>query len=273
MAALRFAVKVPAFPSLLLLTILVIASTAPFPASAADTLEPFDVGATDFEFYAGAAGLGNDKYESSVFGEFALGYGLTERLSGYVAGSAVGNEYFRQGEGSLAFGLYGTPLDTDHVDLDLILDLGISGAGLTDFGVTPGVELNFDLAPDLALWGVYLLIEEAIGGRDASVPDDPATPNQDESELRFERNFDTLLTLGTYWTAAEGHQLLLQFDSAIHHTPEAGQERFEIGGAALGYNVAVHEAVELINEIGFDVPQEGEKFNVGLSTGVLVTMP
>ena len=79
-------------------------------------------------------------------------------------------------------GIFGTPVDSDHFDLDLFLDASFSP---DEFGLTPALELNFDLAPDLEVWGVYIRVEEGFSGRDESTEDDPATVAVDESETKF----------------------------------------------------------------------------------------
>ena len=250
-------------------TMLLLACMFPVQAAyAADTTETFDVGATDFEFCLGFDGLGLDKYEKTVSGEALLGYGFMDGFSGYLAASGESNEYFGDG-GGLSFGVFGTPLDTEHIDLDLFLDAGV---GSDEFGVTPALELNFDRAPDLELWGVYLRVEEGLAGRDESVDDDPTTA-ADESETKFVLAPATGLTFGTYWTVAPEHQLLLEYDMSLANNPGDDEDTLEIGGVALGYNVVLSESIELINQVYFDLPQSEEDFAFGFGFGIIVTMP
>jgi hypothetical protein len=236
----------------------------------ADTCEVFDVGATDFEFYLGYDGIGLDKYEGALSGEVVAGYGFMDGFSGYISAAGESNEYFTTGSGGLAFGIFGTVVDTDHFDLDLFLNVGFTAE---EFGLTPALELNFDLEPDLALWGIYLRVEQALAGRDESTEDDPATAGVDESRTKYTFASTTGLTVGTYYTVAENHQLLLEFDMAFANNPAAGEDTTELGRVALGYNVMLTDAIEMINQVSFDIPQSGEDFAMGVSTGIIVTMP
>ncbi len=253
-------------------SLLLAAFTLVYPhfAQAVDTTEPFDVGATDVEFYLGAEGLGKGDYEKTLFSEMVLGYGLMDNFSAYFGVSAQSNEALGDGSGSLGFGIYGTPLDTDHVDLDLFLDNSIASG---EFALTPSLELNVDLRPERSLWGIYLRLGEVLTGRDTSVEDDPETLRIDESETRFELAPVTEMTWGTYWTITEAHQLLLEYDMAFAHNHDDGEQTVEIGGLALGYNVTLGDAVEMINQVNVDLPQSGEKLSAGISTGIIVTLP
>ena len=260
---LRFA----RFLCLLLLLVSVLSSRAVF---AADTVETFDVGATDVDFYVGVDGLGNERYEKTLYTDMMLGYGLIPGFSAYFGAAGESNECFGDGSGNLYFGVYGTPLDSDHVDLDLFLGSDIAPGA---FSLMPSLELNFDLEPDLALWGVYVRLGEVLTGRDTSLPDDEETVRVDESRTRFQFAPVTELTFGTYWTVAEGHQLLLEYDMAFAHRPDEGERGAEIGGLALGYNVALGDAIEMINHLALDLPQGGENLSVGIGTGIIVTLP
>lgn len=242
-------------------------------AQAADTIEVYDVGATDFEWYAGLDGINLDKYEKVVYSELALGYGLLPALSGYAAMAMESDEYLTYGAGSFGFGLIGAPVDTDHFDLDLYLDTNLGGETFNEMAVTPGLEVNFDLLPDMGLWGVYGRVEEVLQGRDESTPDDPATTDVDETETKHELAPQTHYVAGTYVTLAERHQILMEWDSAINHNPVDNDERNVIGGLAAGYNVLLTDNLELVNQAYFDFPQNDEDFAWGLSVGLVVTLP
>lgn len=239
-------------------------------AQAADTIETFDVGATDLEFYSGYDGIGLDKYDGVVAGELVLGLGLIDGLSATLGVSAEANERLGAGAGAVGFGLFGTPVDTDHFDLDLSWGMEISGS---DFSLAPGIEMNFDLKPDLALWGMYVRINPTLTGRDESSEDDPATLAVDESKPKFAFAPGMGMTLGTYWTIAEKHQLLLEADTTLLFDPADDERTFDFGGVALGYNVMVHPSVELITQVYLDIPQEDDKFSVGVMGGIVVTLP
>jgi len=243
-------------------------------ARAADTTETYGLGASDFELYLGLDGVGLGKNEKTVWGRTLLGFGIVERFSGYITMSAEGNERLSAGTGGAAFGVFGTPVDTDHFDLDLFLGAGF---GDGEMSVKPALELNLDARPDLALCGLYLRAEEALTGRDDSIADNPDTVDVNESRERNAFAATTVLTVGGYFTIAEIHQILLEYDMAFHHggddLPEGGPEVVERGGVALGYNVRVTKSIELLTQVSVDVPNDGGDLAAGFLVGLIATMP
>ncbi|MBN2717929.1 MAG: hypothetical protein JXX14_18920, partial [Deltaproteobacteria bacterium] len=119
---------------------------------AADTVEPFGLGATDFELYTGVEGMGMGKYDRCVFGDIVLGYGILNRLSGYVGTTLAANGHWAGGSQVFAIGVYGNVLDTPHVDVDLFWSISL-GAG--EFAVTPALELNLDSDAEMRGFGAY----------------------------------------------------------------------------------------------------------------------
>ncbi len=257
---------------------------------AADTTETFDPGASDFEFYAGVDGIGKGKYEKTVSAEALLGYGLMERFSGYLAAGGEANERFGDGAGWVGLGIFGTPVDTDHFDLDLMLDAGF---GASDFSLAPSLELNIDLDPEMRTWGMYVRVSENFMGRDETPDAEPgeidcesvydtqsggrtivcAQQPDETADPKFELAPVTGVTVGTYYTISEKHQLLLEYDMAFANNPAKDEEDTEIGGVALGYNVVLSDSIEMINQLFFDIPQDGEDFSLGISLGIVATMP
>lgn len=236
---------------------------------AVDTVEPFAKGASDVELYFSGDGFGRPSSETSVGSSFQLGYGLTDRLSAYLNGAASSDTFFRGGDRALRLGLYGTVIDTRFFDLDLFLDFRLMGNSLAAAGVAQGFEMNLDLGD----FGLFASVWEVVSGRDRSTGS--ATPGLSDTvnaSAAAERVFDTELGIGAYWNIADGHQLLAFYDSSVHHTPETGQRRSEVGAVRLGYNVVVHEGIELINEVSCDIPQGDEKTAFGVSSGILVTL-
>ena len=237
-------------------------------ARAVDTLETFEVGATDLDFYQGFDGIGRQKGERSVFGELMLGYGLVDGLSAYLGASLEGNDQLARGAASLYLGIYGTPLDTDHVDLDVLMDVSSGGEGFRELQITPGMELNFDLVPDLALWGIFMRAGLPLHSRETA-------PAAGGAEARHELVVPLEVSLGTYFTPREGHQLLLEADAVFHADPAAGEEAVDVGGVALGYNACLSRdcAIELVNQVYLDVPQGAEPLAMGVMTGFVATLP
>jgi hypothetical protein len=239
---------------------------------AADTTETFGIGASDFELYLGFDGAGLGKYEKTVSAAALVGFGFMDRFSGYVTAFAEGNEYFSEGGGGAGFGIFGTPVDTNHFDLDLFLD---SGFGEGEMHIAPAVELNLDAKPDLGLCGLYLRAAEVLEGRDDSVEDDPAT-DTDETHEKHTFAPTTSLTVGAYVTIAEIHQILVEYDVGFHHglndAPEGKPKVVEHGGVALGYNVVVSEHFEIISQVSVDIPNDGEKVAAGFMVGMIASM-
>jgi hypothetical protein len=231
-------------------------------ARAADTVETWDVGATDVDFYLGFDGIGRARYERSVYGDMMLGYGLVDRLSAYVGTTLSGIELFSDGSADLYVGIFGTPLDTDHFDLDFFLDVGAGGPEFSAFTVTPAIEVNVDIEPDRALLGMYGCVGVPLFGRPTE--DDP-------TEHVFVA--DVVTTVGTYLTILEHHQLLLEYDMLFRTRLAEGEDTVEVGGVALGYNVVAHDAIELINQVYLDIPRSGEPVAVGFMVGFIATLP
>ena len=238
----------------------------PSSARAADTLEPFGIGATDVDFYVGYEGVGQRNLsDQGLFGELMLGYGLLERLSAFVGTNLQGAATFTDGSANLYLGIYGTPLDTKHVDLDLILTVGGGGAGFREFSLLPGFELNFNLDPDMKSWGMYLKGGVLLQG---TAEEDPVAA---DAPCRF--SYELLGVLGMYYTIAKKHQLLLEADLTFRPEPCDDARRVELGGVALGYNVTLSDRIELINQVFLDIPQPGERFAAGFMFGFIVTLP
>jgi hypothetical protein len=238
-------------------------------ALGADTIETWGIGATNIEYYLGLDGLGLESRERTVSSAVVLGYGIVDGFSGYFGASLQSDDRFGQGMGALSLGIFGTPVDTRHFDMDLILDSGISGPGLSEFSLTPGIEFNVDSRPDLAIWGFYLRAGipiyggSAHGGPHHTKLADPG---------RTHRNFSLCLNPGAYLRVAPGHQLLIEYDVSLHYRKVDGRS-WENGGLAMGYNAVLSDSIELITQAYLDVPQHDDGFSVGLLFGFIATMP
>jgi len=251
------------------------------PAYSADTWECYDLGFSDFEFYLGVEGLDktheNVVYNASTY----LGFGILPQMSGYLGVMVSSNRYFQEAVGGLNFGIFGTPVDTDHVDLDLILDLNLSGQSFSDFVAAPGLELNFDLDPDLATWGSYISVFQLLSGREENTPqrnipqqgssDGIYIEESNKGKSKFVFVQSTYLLLGTYYTIQEGQQLLLEYDMTFNHRPAEDERHMDVGGINVGFNVMLTDGLEMINSVRFDIPQKNEDFAFGISTGFLAT--
>ncbi len=248
--------------TILLALVLTVAQVGP--ARAADTIETWGVGATDVDFYSGLDGMGLSRAEGSIYGDIMLGYGLVEGLAAYVGQKITGNTFFTGGTGATYLGMFGTPVDTQHFDLDLFLGFDLGGAGYSEFGVTPMVELNFDLDPNRLSWGTYVRVGFRLHGHNLS---------EDEENPQWETHTTLATVVGTYYTIARRHQLLLEFDFAWKRLRATEEREIELGGVALGYNVTLSDRIELITQVHLDVPQPGEQISVGFMTGLIFTLP
>ncbi|MBD3220212.1 hypothetical protein GF314_03140 [bacterium] len=240
----------------LIVTVLVVAGATL--ALAADTVEPFDAGLGNFELYGAFDGAGQPTGEQSVAGDMLLGWGLSSRFSAYLGTTMQANGYLTGSETGYALGALGTMHDTDHLDLDLILDLRTVGGSGGVFTVSPGFELNLDRAPDLAAYGAYLRGNVSLAGEQS--PDGPR------------RATDLAFTVGSYLTLSGTRQLLVEVDLGMVDEFEGGHA-WEYGAVALGYNQAIAGGMELINQVTIDIPQDGESSTVGFMVGVIAAVP
>ena len=234
------------------------------PVRAADTVETWDPGATEVEFYLGYDGIGLAWPGQTVFADLLLGYGIVDRFSAYLGVSLQGDGSLGNGEAGVYTGVFGTAVDTDHFDLDFLLNFGVGGAGLSELLVLPAAELNFDLDPQRRSFGAYLRVGVPVHGenRDSEASDDGG----------YRTVFDVVLNPGIYVTFAERHQLLLEYNMAFH-VQSFEAHRVSLGGVALGYNVVLSERIELITQIYLHVPQFDDPASVGFMTGFVATLP
>ncbi len=127
---------------------------------------------------------------------------------------------------------------------------------------------TWDRRPDLAAWAVYLRGVEALQSRH-ELKDEADEPVDNHVFAPI-----TMFTLGSYWAIADGHQLLLEADASLASNPAEGEPASDFGGLALGYNLVVNEAIELINQVVVDLPVRGtDSVAAGFSVGFIATIP
>ncbi len=221
------------------------------PAMALDTTEGFDKGLTDVEYSLSSGGMGLKAAERSLEQTLTLGAGLPANLS--VAGSVTmgsdGN--LENGAHSVEAMLLHSTVDTEHFDLDLMLTTGHDG----DLSIAPGFEINLDKANDLAAFGFFAGVAFPIFAQDG------------------EKTFDIEVAPGVYYTINEDQQILLGFDFTYHKDAEEGGRDVDLGSVALGYNVNIADGLELITEVGVDIPQDDEDVSFSASIGLVATLP
>ncbi len=233
------------------------------PAKAADTTETWDAGAANIDFYLGFDGIGRGE-EGAIAGDIMIGYGLVDRLSAYLGLSLEAANRLSKNSGDLRLGIFGTPLESDHFDMDLFLEIGAAGPAFDKFRMAPAVELNLDLDPDRSSAGLYLRTAVSLHARSES-----EFPEDDDNTLAF----DIEGVLGAYLTVAAGHQLLVEFDTIFHRHPLESGRSAEIGGIALGYNVVLNPAIEIISQLYIGIPGNNERFSAGVMIGLIATLP
>ncbi|MBD3318192.1 MAG: hypothetical protein GF344_20605 [Chitinivibrionales bacterium] len=210
---------------------------------ALDTTEPFDLGFSDNEIYVSFSGLGAERGRRMSAVEYVVGVGVTERFSTLFSFVTESDGYFNNPATELGASLFANVLDRRHLKLDI-------SAGVTSGGsVGLGTELNVDF--DRA--GLQVTIEEAIYNGGASSDD---------------INFETTIAPLVYVSLTDALQALASIDATLPADGDAG-----IGAPAVGLNAVISDAIEIISEVGFDIPREGEAFTVGASLGFVATLP
>lgn len=228
---------------------------------AADTVETWDVGATDVDYYMGIGGLGLPRQDGGVFGDLLLGYGLAERFSGYVGIALTADRNLGQSDPEHYLGLFGTPVETDHFDLDIFLNFAGSATG---YAIAPSVELNLDRDPDMSSYGLFLRSGPVFSNL-------PADPEVEGSEDRIGTTWR--FTPGVYWSVSPRSQLFFQYSNGYVASPEEGQDNWDVGQMQVGYNIFLTEAIELITEINWDAKKTDGVTPWGGFVGIIVTLP
>lgn len=232
---------------------------------AADTLEVFDSGAADLELHFSAGGFGSGTGEEAAGGELVAGYGLADRVSLYSGAALEIADGIASLNGGYSLGVYGTPLETDHIDVDIVAGIN-GGKGLGDLAFKPGIEINLDRHPEMMSFGLYVDVFFMIR------PTDDGEPTCECSSWRG--SLDIPCTTGIYYTLVEDHQLLIQHDLYLSDTLKNSSVAGSI--LALGYNVVLTDEIELISEVSVGFT-DGERWGwgcsgLGFSIGVVATL-
>jgi hypothetical protein len=239
--------------------VLALAAAVPGGARAADTTETFDPGAADVELYLGMDGLGVHALDRAVLGDMLLGYGVAERFSVYLATTLEANGYLAESAPELRLGAFGTPVDTETFDLDLLLEVAGADGRMR---VAPGLELNLDLDTVAAPVGLYLR---------AALPLDGEEHDHGDGTTSFRTGHSFELNPGLRWTVAEGHEVLAEYALALIPGRDGESDAWENGGAALGYNVVLSDTIELVSQASL-APFD-DRWAAGLLVGFIATLP
>ncbi len=187
------------------------------------------------------------------------GWGLARGFGAYLGTTLSANGHLADGTSELGLGILGTPLDTDHWDLDLMLDIRSATGGSETLLVSPAFELNWDRAPDLAGWGLYARAGLCMAGVQTAAGTDRLT--------------DVCLAMGGYYTLSDRAQLLLEVDADVADGLGDQPSEFRAGGVGLGYNLVLGQTLEWVQEIRVNIPDGGEESSVSYLVGLIATLP
>ncbi len=237
-------------------------------AFAGDTTELVDTGSLEVDPVFTLDNLHDGK--PCVATELGVVYGVINGLNigGSVSyGSAIG----MAGIDDLSFGINAitTPVDTDHFDMDFTANFDLS---IYDgYSITPELEFNFDLDPDLESWGVYARVGLPIHGEfDETKVKEGEDPGDDAAKA----DVDLTLTLGTYLTFAEIHQVLLEGGFTYANLAEkTGDRELVEPFVSVGYNVQITDTFELTTEVAFNIPKGDDEFSAAIAIGGVFGIP
>lgn len=245
----------------------------PSSALATDTVETWDPGATDLELYMGMEGFNHQDTRRSVFADILVGYGLIKGLSAYAGMTLYGHGQYLSGDRALYLGLFGTPLDSKHFDVDLFLDVKVNGAGNGAFELSPALELNLDADPKMQSYGAYLRMVVPLSGDDN--PDSSAAIAGSQLGIHLDA------TLGAYWTIVPNYQLLVECNTGFLNINRFAPWPFSTKSLSqmerlnfsLGFNAVLSDQFELIPQITMTLPSQNEAMDFSAMIGMIVTLP
>lgn len=230
-------------------------------AYAGDTTELIDHGTLEIDPTLSLTNIHDGKPGFSS--ELSLGYGVTDFLTTSIAFTQSSAEALADSDLAVTLGFLSTPLDSDFFDIDVMLDFSLEGlgAGPASYAVTPGLEFNFDLDPDMSSWGLYLRLGLPIHSE--HIID---LKSDDES---LKTDLDLEFTLGTYLSFGDIHQILIEGGFTAANLAENLGERDVLDPfLSLGYNVQILDTFELTSELAFDIPKnDDDDFSATLSIG------
>ena len=244
---------------LLAASLLAAAFLLPVQAFAGDTYETIDKDTIEIlpSFTLDSLGDGNP----SVYTSLGFVYGVFDGLN---IGATIGygsDEGMAGGSADLGINILWTPLDTDHFDLDVMADFEFNTAD--GYTITPGIELNYDLKPDLSLWGLYLRFGLPIHGEYVA----GHTAEGEETNVATS-DLGISLTLGTYFTIADIHQILLEGGLSIDNLANnLGDRGISSPFVSVGYNVYITDTFEFTTELAFNIPYGEDDFSATFTVG------
>jgi hypothetical protein len=214
-------------------------------------------------------GIDNGKSDlkgSLIDGSAIIGKGLNSYISAYLGVKVQGNKFFSDGFGGLFLGSIATIYSFKKFSMDITVEAGFVNES---FYAKPGIELNYDFAPDQKFMGFYMDINEEFTGIDTSWEQDDTSTLADESTPKNVFAPVTELDIGYYISILEGHQLLLGLDQRFRNKPLFGQNVYKIEALKIGYNVMISGGLQIQTEFDVHVAQDNTKSKYGFRIGLV----
>jgi hypothetical protein len=230
------------------------------------TLEQFDQLDGYFSIDLGIDNGKSDLEGSLVDGSAIIGKGLNSYISAYLGVKVQGNKFFSNGFGGLFLGSIATIYPYKKYSVDLSVEAGFVNES---FYAKPGIEVNYDLAPNQQFMGFYLVINEEFTGIDTSWDHDDTSTLVDESTPKNVFAPETELNIGYYISILEGQQLHLGFDQRFRNKPLFDQAVYKIDALKIGYNVMISNGFQIQTEFDVHVTQDNNKNKYGFRIGLV----
>lgn len=237
------------FPFLLLSSI---------PVYSFNSLEPFDPQNGYFSLEMGYDEMESHFNRSKVKGQAMLGTGLNSFLSGYLGVAIEGNKFFSNGSGGFFLGTFATLYSFNHFSLDVSLEAGLMDA----FYATPGIEINYDLAPDQQFMGFYLNVNEELTGRDTDT-------SETGDSAKYVFTPETELNFGLYVSFFKGQQFHIRFDQRFRNNPLPNEHIYKIDALRFGYNIMIADGIQIQTELNYQIPQYNDNSRFGFRIGLV----
>ena len=193
---------------------------------------------------------------SKVNSKVVLGKGLSPFISAYMGMQLQGTRYLSYGWSGLFMGAISKLYSHNYFSFDMNLEAGLYYNNL--FYAAPGIEFNFDLAPDQQFMGFYMDVIETITGADI-----------DDSVRVYRFTPETELDFGYYISLVEGQQLHIRFDQRFRHNPAFGERKYEIEALRVGYNMMMNDGFQIQTEFEYQIPMKREKNRYGFRVGLV----
>ncbi len=227
-----------------------------------NTVETFNPQTGYFSIDFGISGMRSKMKSSKVKSKVVLGKGLNPYISAYMGMQLQGTQYLSYGWSGLFMGAISKLYSYNNFSFDLTLEAGL----FNDlFYAAPGMEINFDLAPDQQIMGFYLDVIENISGADIYI----SGANGNDSVRIFRITPETELNIGYYISLIEGQQLHIRFDQRFRHNPAFGERRYEIEALRMGYNMMMSDGFQIQTEFEYQIPMKREKNRYGFRIGLV----